>query len=209
MDAIIIGAGGLGKVVLEIMVKQGDYKIVGFVDDNIKSTDAHGIGVIGTLSDIDSIRDSGVKHAAIAIGHNKNRERVYKQLKNAGYSILTLFHEKSIVSESSIVGEGCLILAGAILNTDSRIGRCCILDTGCTVDHDNKLDDFVHIGPGAHTAGNVSIGKYTHLGIGSTVNQNLVIGRNVIVGAGAAVVKDVSDNLIVAGIPAKKMKENI
>ena len=54
--------------------------------------------------------------------------------------------------------------------------------------------------------GSVKIGKYSYIGANSTIKQGVLIGNNVVVGAGAVVVKNVKDNDIVAGNPAKSIK---
>jgi len=100
-------------------------------------------------------------------------------------------------------------MAGAVVHVNAVIGKGCIINTSSSVDHDCILEDGVHISPGAHIGGSVSIGKYTWVCIGSCIANNIKIGRNVIVAAGAAVIKDVPDNVMVAGVPAilkKKME---
>lgn len=53
------------------------------------------------------------------------------------------------------------------------------------------------------------IGDNVHISAGARILGPVRIGNNVIIGANAVVVKDVPDNCIVAGIPAKIIKENI
>ena len=57
--------------------------------------------------------------------------------------------------------------------------------------------------------GSVSIGDMCYLGINSTIKNNLKIGNNVIVAAGAVVIKNVEDNDIVAGNPAKSIRDKV
>lgn len=53
------------------------------------------------------------------------------------------------------------------------------------------------------------IGKSCVIGVGATIMGGVRIGDNCIVGSGAVVTKDVPDNTIVAGNPARVIKENI
>lgn len=78
-----------------------------------------------------------------------------------------------------------------------------ILNTSCCIEHDCVVGVCTHISPGASLAGGVQIGDASWIGIGASVRQQIHIGDNVVVGAGAAVVSDISDNMTVAGVPAR------
>lgn len=200
----IIGASGHGKVIADL-AESLDY-IVNFYDDNYPDVDKVGPwSVKGTLSDLLDA-DTKPNYAFVAIGNNLVRESVTKKLELADFKIPTLIHSSAVVSKYTEVGFGTVILAGAVINAFAIIGKGCIINTKAIIEHDNIIEDFVHISPGACLAGNVSVRKYSWLGIGSNVKQGVIIGQNSIVGAGSAVVKDIQDNLVVAGIPAKKLR---
>jgi len=54
--------------------------------------------------------------------------------------------------------------------------------------------------------GKANAGKLTWIGIGSSIINNINIGDNVIVGAGASVINTIPDNVMILGVPAKKIK---
>ncbi|MBX6379380.1 MAG: sugar O-acetyltransferase [Thermoflavifilum aggregans] len=56
------------------------------------------------------------------------------------------------------------------------------------------------------TVGHIHIKKNVFIGAGATILQGVTIGENSVVAAGAVVSKDVPDNTIVGGIPAKIIK---
>ena len=62
--------------------------------------------------------------------------------------------------------------------------------------HQESTKDFV--GP--------TIKKYAKIGANSTILPGIVIGENALVGAGSVVTRDVPDNVVVAGNPARIIK---
>ena len=96
------------------------------------------------------------------------------------------------------------MIPGAIAHKFSTIGEQCILNTNATVDHECKIGHGVHVMGGASIAGKVEIGDFSTVGTNATI-LHIIVGKNVMIGAGA-VVKDVEDNLVVAGVPAKPIK---
>ncbi len=199
---LIIGASGHGKVVADIAINMHIWQEISFLDDNENIKSSLDIPVIGRsneayayISEYDII---------VAIGNNEIREKIQSQLENAGAKIPKLIHPDAILGEQVDVGDGTVVMAGAVINCSSKIGKGCIVNTGATIDHDNIVEDYVHISPGVHTAGNVAIGKGTWMGIGSVVSNNVRIISGCIIGAGSVVVRDIKDTGTYVGVPARK-----
>ena len=83
-----------------------------------------------------------------------------------------------------------------------------IINTGAQVDHDCAIANFVHIAPGATLCGNVAVGEGALIGAGAVILPGKRIGDWAIVGAGAVVTRDVPNFAVVAGNPAKVIKQN-
>ena len=96
-------------------------------------------------------------------------------MESISATYLTAIHPKSIVSNYAKIGEGSVVMAGAIINSDSVIGKHCIINTGAVIEHDCILEDFVHVSPNASLAGSVLVGEGTHIGIGAIVIQDVKI----------------------------------
>ena len=139
----------------------------------------------------------------ITVGNNRTRERLAKQIP---LRFITALHPAAVIARSVKIGNGTVVMAGAVLNPGVRIGEHCIVNTSATVDHECILENFVHISPGVHLAGEVYVGEGAHIGIGSCVVQGITIGKWATVGAGAVVIRNVPDYAVVAGVPADIIK---
>lgn len=113
----IIGASGHGKVIADIAVKNG-YKEIVFLDDNPNVQECAGFWVVGTLEDIDKYPDYDV---IVAIGNACIRKKIQKQVGEDRLTIL--IHPQSVISRRVTIGQGTVIMAGAIINSDTKIGE--------------------------------------------------------------------------------------
>ena len=210
---IIIGSGGHAKVVADIILTREkelneDLKIIGFLDDNFKNLkydNIFNIPILGNLNNIGSFNSNEDCFFIIAIGNNEVREKISKKYKELNY--YTAIHPRSVISREVIIGSGTVIMANVVINPNSTIGKHCILNTSSVIEHDNELGDYVHISPNATLCGGVNIEDNSWIGAGSVIRQQIHIGKNVLVGANSVVVKNIEDNCVVVGNPAKKIKE--
>lgn len=202
---LILGAGGHGKVVAEIATFMNKWDEISFLDDNIELSEVNGYRVIGTISDYNLYKNQ-YKYAFVAIGNNKLRLNLIEELIENEFEIPILIHPFTAVSNKVEVDIGTVIIAGAIINTNTSIGKGCIINTTSSVGHDCIVRDGVHISSGANIGGTTTIGKCSWICIGSSVINNVSIGRNVIVASGSSVIKDIEDGILVGGVPAKFIK---
>jgi acetyltransferase EpsM len=197
----LFGGSGHCKVIIDIIQKSNLDVIEGIIDDNPNTDRIFDIPLIKTPSS-DFFYD---KYVIISIGNNKIRQRTVSQIKT---NYITAIHPNSIIASNVSIGEGSVIMAGAILNPDVNVGKHCIVNSGAVVEHDCKLNDFVHVSPNVALAGNVFIGEGSHIGIGAVIIQGIKIGKWVTIGAGAVVINDVPDYAVIVGNPGKIIKYN-
>jgi sugar O-acyltransferase (sialic acid O-acetyltransferase NeuD family) len=190
----LYGASGHAKVIIDILESNRE-KIEGLYDDNDALVELSGYPVLGT---------SQVKSPLIiSIGDNKTRKKIAESV-SAEFG--TAVHPSAIISPRTAIDRGTVVMQGVVIQADSRLGKHCIVNTGATVDHDCRLGDFVHISPNATLCGNVEVGEGSWIGAGAVVVPGVKIGPWSVVGAGAVVIRDVPDNAVVAGVPAKIIK---
>ena len=71
------------------------------------------------------------------------------------------------------------------------------------VEHDVEVGEYAHVAPNAAMGGGSSLGAFSHLGIGASVLPCVHIGARSVVGAGAVVVRNLPDEVVAIGIPAR------
>ncbi|MGE0918627.1 acetyltransferase [Trichlorobacter lovleyi] len=201
----VFGASGHAKVVIDIIERQGLYEIVFLADDDpgLKGTVVYGYQVIGGKDDL---LTNAIERGIVAIGSNQSRRSVSLWLTDNGFELASAVHPTAQLARGVTIGAGSVIMAGAVINADSRIGDNVIVNTRSSIDHDCVVGNFTHIAPGATLCGTVQIGEGSFICAGATVIPNLTIGSFVTVGAGAVVVHNILDGVTVAGIPARKLK---
>ena len=200
MKVLVIGAGGHGHVVADIVRASAQsnppLEFIGFLDDDSRG------GRRDVLGPINAVRDVVHDAVIVAIGDNAMRARISLRLLASGERFATVRHPAANVSVGVEAGEGSMFCAGAIACTAATIGRGVILNTACSLDHHCRVGDFVHIAPGARIGGEVTIGNRALIGIGAVVLPRVSIGHDAVVGAGAVVTSDVPPSTTVVGTPA-------
>lgn len=199
MRIVLIGAGGHGKVVIATARAAG-YEVVRVLDDDpgLVGTDFCGLRVEGPiLSVIGKPENSAV---VIGIGDNRVRAGLSAALD---LRFATIVHPFSWLAPDVVLGEGTVVFAGSVVNSNARIGRHCVLNTSCSVDHDSSVGDFGHVAPGARLAGSVVLGEGACAGMGATVLPGVALGAWSMAGAGSVVVRDVPPGAVVMGVPAR------
>lgn len=199
---LILGAGGHGKVVADILQCQ-KIQVMGFLDDDSTrwGTLQLDLPVLGPVESYAQYAPNGL---VIGVGNLEARQDIVRRLGTQAYPLWRdAIHPRAIIAQSVQLGRGVMVAAGAVVNPDAVLGEHVIVNTGCTIDHDSVVGDFSHIAPGAHLAGGVTIGRETLIGIGATVIEGKYVGDRAVVGAGAVVIHDISDGMTAVGVPAR------
>lgn len=191
----LYGASGHGKVIKEILESQ-NRPVEGFVDDNPAVHVLAGLPVKHAMEGVDEV--------IVSIGVNATRKKVVEKL-HCAFSDAAI-HSQAIVSKTSAIDKGSVVMAGAIVNADAKIGKHCIINTGASVDHECVLGDYVHIAPHATLCGQVEVGEGTLIGVGASVIPCVKIGKWCTIGAGTVITKDVPDGVTVVGVPGRVVK---
>ncbi|MDX9713904.1 MAG: acetyltransferase [Dissulfurispiraceae bacterium] len=202
----VFGASGHAKAVIDIIEQQGLYKVVLLADDDttLKDTVVYGYSVIGGKTEL---LESEIRRGVVAIGCNKARRSVTSWLTDNGFELISAIHPVAQLARGVSIGDGTVIMAGAVINSDASVGNGVIINTRTCVDHDCTIGDFCHIAPGVTICGTVSIGQRTLISAGVTIGPNVCIGSDVVIGAGSTVLNNIPNHSFAVGTPAKVLKK--
>lgn len=196
----LFGASGHAKVIIDSLKASGK-KISGLFDDNPNVKELLEYHVSGPF-DEDRLGDNEL---IISVGLNHIRKKIVEKLpENIHYG--NAIHPSAIISPYASLGVGTVVMQGAIIQSSVFIGNHCIINTTSSVDHDCIIENYVHISPSATLCGAVSVGEGSQVGAGAVVIPGIKIGKWSLVAAGAVVLKDVPDNVLVLGNPARVVK---
>ena len=198
MDKILlIGAGGHARSCIDVLEEENQFEIAGLIEkDESISNESLGYPVIGTDDDLKVLRQQ-YKNALITVGQIKSpkiRIKLYQLLKELDFTMPLIVSSHAYVSKYAQIGEGSIIMHGAIVNANAKIGNNCIINNRALIEHDAVIGDHCHIATGAIINGEVSVGNETFIGSGAVTKQCISVGNNCIIGAGVILKNDVNSN---------------
>jgi sugar O-acyltransferase (sialic acid O-acetyltransferase NeuD family) len=208
---LVIGAKGFAKEVLQILHQKNELENLAFYDDVTLDIGTHlysKFPILKNKKEAEHYFSTIDNRFTIGIGNPQLRRNLYNDfISMGGIFTSTVSLKTDIGCYGIMIGEGCNILSGAILSNDVFIGKGVIIYYNCLLTHEVIIGDFVEISPNVTLLGNVEIGSYTQIGANTTVLPKVKIGQNVIIGAGSVVTKDIPDNTVAFGVPAKIIKK--
>lgn len=210
MRTLIVGAGGHGREVAEILAEAfaagGEFQPFGFIDDNpkMKGVEVAGLPVLGGL---DWALGETEEFAFLpAIGTPRICRLVTEKILAAGRRLGRAVSPSAQVSPRARLADGVTLFPNTWVSCEASIGRCSILNVASTVSHDSVVGDFCNINPGARLAGSVTVGQGSYVGMGALIIQGKTLGPGVVIGAGAVVIRDVPEGATAVGVPARVIK---
>jgi sugar O-acyltransferase (sialic acid O-acetyltransferase NeuD family) len=208
MIALIYGAGAHGRTVLDMLLAQGGYEQICFVDGNpdLKGQHINGQKVLLECEAFDGAFPTAVS-VVVAVGLPSLRKSMASKVAAAGLTFFNAGHPLAYQAASARVGNGCMFACGSVVNSNASLGEHVIVNTQSVVEHDSRIGDYVTISPGCQIGGRVCLEEEVFLGTGVIILPRLKIGKGAVIGAGALVTKDVPPGCLVYGAPARVVKE--
>ncbi len=206
---VIVGFGGLGRemalLINQINVVQPQWKIVGFLDDQVKEDPtSFNIPYLGPIEALRSLSEAVA--IAVGIGTPAARGKVIAQI-NPGRFFPNLIHPTVVHSELNWqIGVGNLIASHCSFTTGIFIGNFNVFNTKITIGHDVVIGDYNVFNPTVCISGHVTIGNHNLFGVNSTVLQSRTIGSNNVLAAGSVLMSSMRDDEMWLGVPALKVE---
>jgi len=186
MRVAIVGAGGYGRVALDVLLASGfEDRILGFYDDAhaALSGEVRGVPILGDVGMLKSMLSVETVHVVVAITDNVARLLVANSLRGLGARFLSAVHPEAYVSGAAVVGDGCVVAAGAVVHPDAAVGSHCYLGPLSVVDRDAEVGAGTWISAGATVGSGARLGARVILGQNSSVGRKAVVEGDVEVGA--------------------------
>ncbi|KGK88925.1 2,3,4,5-tetrahydropyridine-2,6-dicarboxylate N-acetyltransferase [Clostridium sp. HMP27] len=210
------------------------YEIAKYIKEAKKSTPFK-VYVDGDLSETnnENVEIYGASNFYILFGEkeeileflnlNKNKITKYRlenDVRNSAIPMLDISNVEARIEPGAIIrdrvsiGKNAVIMMGAVINIGAEIGEETMVDMNAVVGARGKLGKRVHLGAGAVVAGVLEppskepciIEDNVLIGANAVILEGVHIGKNSVVAAGSVVVEDVPEGVVVAGTPARIIK---
>lgn len=145
------------------------------------------------MSEIAGVCPPATHSVIMAVGYNdlnRTRAAMFERLKAMGYRIETYIHPDARVYTGHAIGEGSVVLPGAVIEPHARVGANTMVWSNVTLAHHSSVDDHCWIAAGTVVSGQAKVQRNTFLGVGSTVVNAITVGEFNVVGAGALISRD-------------------
>jgi sugar O-acyltransferase (sialic acid O-acetyltransferase NeuD family) len=205
-DLYIIGAGGFGRELelwLRIDPSVDDFKLVGYIDDNLKALEGFKseYKVLGTVDGYEFNRSD---YAVVSIADPCIKESIYKKLKGK-VNFYTFIARSALIADPADIGEGSVICPNSIVSANTRMGRFITVNCATQLGHDSVIGDYSSFMASVMIGGESMIGEKAYFGSQSTLVPGRKICKDVKITAGSVVVGNINKPGVYFGNPAKRL----
>ena len=169
--------------------------------------------VFGDWAELEPIIEANRENIADIVIENDRRNSAVPLLDMK--AIPARIEPGALIRENVTIGRNAVIMMGAVINIGAIIGEGTMIDMGAVLGGRATVGKNCHVGAGAVLAGVIEPASATPviiednvlIGANAVVIEGVHVGKGAVVAAGAIVIEDVPDNAVVAGCPAKVIKQ--
>lgn len=211
-------------------------EIISFIQNSKKSTPVK-VYIKGSLEGIDfgpSAKTFITGNTGVVFGEwqeiqaalEANKEKIDDYViendrRNSAIPLLDLKGVKARIEPGAIIrdqveiGDNAVIMMGAVINIGAVIGEGTMIDMNAVLGGRATVGKNCHVGAGAVLAGVIEppsakpviVEDYVVIGANAVILEGVTVGKGAVVAAGAIVVEDVPPYTVVAGVPARVIKQ--
>ena len=183
MEKVIIYGSREFAHIIKNLVEICGHTFIGFIDD----INPAGESVLGTFEDIVNKYPCSEYKIVNGIGYNnlKARWEVQQKIRKSYYKSINLIHPKAVIDAKSNLGEGIIIMAGAIVEMNVKINDLVVMWPGSIVNHDSEISNNCFLSPSSTICGFVRVEENCFIGAGAVIVNNLNVPANTFVKAGS------------------------
>ena len=209
---VIIGLNTFTKTVIDILELINKYHITGIINvnetTNLKTFNTK-YPVFDSLDDLWVLeKKGGIKHVIISVLDGHQRKDISERIKKSSpwLTFINAVHPAAVLAKHSVLGKGAIIGARAVLNSDCQLGDFCIVQDKASIGHDCHIGSFVTLKTNVTLGGQVAVGNYSTIQSGVNIINNIVLGTNCFIKENTLVLKNIPEDSMAEGIPAKIIK---
>lgn len=209
---IIVGTGLFAEVVQCYFDELSPYEVIGFACHKaFKQEDAVRGLPLHALEDLHLVHPPGSVTLFVAVGYkqmNRTRQKVYTELKSAGYTFATFVHPAIKLWDSVSLGENVFIFEDNTIQPFTKIGNNTILWSGNHIGHHTSVGDHCFISSHVVISGSCTVGNNVFIGVNATFHDGLTIGDECLIGAGAVISKSTNPKEVFVPVSTKPFHKN-
>ncbi len=211
-DLLIFPFGGNAKEALIAILAQNSMKptwnVLGFIDD-----DAHlwgqefcGIKVLGGSKIASDLPSTQVLAVPGKPENYNQRDKIIQRIEIDHERFATVLDPTVRVAPDALIGKNTLLMANVVISCSVKVGNHCVVLPNTVISHDSYVGDYSVIGSNVSISGSCNISQNCYIGSGTRIKDHITVGSQSMIGIGSCVINDVEENEIVAGNPARLVK---
>lgn len=201
---LLIGGGGHCRAAIDVIEADGRFVIKGIVQPRADGiAPVLGYGILGEDADLPALL-ADTPQALVTVGQIKAptlRRHLFESLKRLNAVMPLIVSPKAHVSRHAQVGEGTLVMHGAIVNAGARIGVNGIVNSLSLIEHDAEVGNHCHVSTGARVNGGAIIEDGCFIGSSVVLREGVRVGANSVIGAGCVITRHVAPDTVMKAQP--------
>ena len=206
---VIVGCGETAQIAYEYFTHDSPYEIVAFSVEKqyLETEQLFGLSVV-PFEELENIYSPVQYKVFVAISYtqlNRIRTRLYKEVKQKGFTAVSYVSSKAFVWHNVEIGENTFIFENNVIQHKVKIGNNVIFWSGNHIGHRTEIEDNCYVSSHVVISGYCKIGKNCFLGVNSCFNDKINVAEDCIIGSGAVVTRDTEPGKVYIGNPAKRI----